>query len=93
MTEAEARSTLEREGYKKIYSWFDSPDTEYVAHAHPNETSHIVIQGQMTIGIQGRDQAYGSGERVTVPANTEHVAAMGPDGCTYVMGERSGVRT
>jgi quercetin dioxygenase-like cupin family protein len=87
MTEDEAKVVLKREGYNNIYTWFDSPDEEYPMHAHPNVRKHIVVQGDMTVEINNEKKDYQAGDEFTVEANTSHAAVMGPEGCTYVVGE------
>ena len=89
MTEADAKAIFRKEGYHNVYTWFDSPEEEYPTHAHPTQRSHFVIQGQMTVTMNNETRTYHPGERLDIDANVEHLSVVGPEGCTYVVGERS----
>lgn len=88
VTAQEAEAQLRQEGCDEVYTWYDSPDFAYAPHAHPTATAHIIIEGQMTITMDGQNLTLTPGQRIDVPANMEHTAVMGPDGCTYVVGEK-----
>lgn len=79
---------LRSEGFKTTYVWQDAPDTFYAEHTHPTETAHIILDGEMTVISQGKQQTYRRGERCDVPAGAVHSARMGPKGCGYLVGER-----
>lgn len=88
MTEADAKNRLQQAGYTNVYTWFDSPDENYGNHTHPNERSFIIIEGSMTIGMDDEVQEYSADDQFTIPAHHEHSSTVGPEGCTYVTGER-----
>ena len=88
MTEAEAKDILKRERYTNIYTWFDSPEETYPTHTHPQERSFIILEGSMSIEMNGEKIDHQPGDRFTIPAMDEHASSVGPDGCTYVTGER-----
>ena len=88
MQEAEAKKILTDQGFKKIYTWFDSPDETYAPHAHPTERNHIVLEGLMTVTMNDETTSCGPGDAVLIPARTVHSALIGPEGCAYVVGER-----
>jgi len=82
------REQLRSEGFKTTYVWHDAPYTFYAEHTHPTETAHIIVDGEMTLVAEGKQQAYRRGERCDVPAEAVHSARMGPKGCRYLIGER-----
>lgn len=88
MTEDEAKTQLESEGYSNVSAWLDSPDFSYPAHVHTLTTAHIIIEGEMVLTMEGVEHTLHPGDRFEVPAGMSHVATMGPDGCTYVSGEK-----
>lgn len=88
MDERELSRHLEREGFGHPYVWQDPPNGFYPDHSHPTETAHIILSGEMTLHIYGRDATYSAGERCDVPAGAVHSARMGPQGCRYLIGER-----
>ena len=79
---------LHAEGFRRTYVWEDGPGAFYPDHTHPVETTHIILEGEMTLTSSGKTQAYRPGERVDVAAKTIHSARMGPAGCRYLIGER-----
>jgi mannose-6-phosphate isomerase-like protein (cupin superfamily) len=79
---------LHSEGFRHTYVWEDGPNRSYGDHAHPVETAHIILEGEMTLTMKGRSTTYGVGERCDVPAATVHAARMGPAGCRYLIGEK-----
>ena len=79
---------LQSEGFRRTYVWQDGPDVLYSEHTHATETAHIILDGEMTLTMNGSARTYGAGERCDVPASAEHSARMGPRGCRYLIGER-----
>jgi len=88
MDEKELSRQLEREGFGHTYVWQDRPHAYYPDHSHDTETAHIVLSGELTLSMYGRDSTYRAGERCDVPAGAVHSAKMGPSGCRYLIGER-----
>ncbi|PYY22625.1 MAG: cupin domain-containing protein [Acidobacteria bacterium] len=82
------RETLRSEGFRRVYVWQDGPSAYYPEHTHPTETAHIVLDGEMTLMMDGAMRTYKTGERCDVPAGAEHCARMGAQGCRYLIGER-----
>ena len=79
---------LHSEGFRHTYVWEDGPDQHYSAHTHPVETAHVILEGEMTLTMDGRSRTYRTGDRCDVPAGTVHAARMGPAGCRYLIGEK-----
>ncbi|MFB3921417.1 MAG: cupin domain-containing protein [Terriglobia bacterium] len=79
---------LRTEGFTHTYAWEDGPGVFYPDHTHPNETAHVILEGEMTVTSQGKTRTYKPGERFDVPAQTVHSARMGPKGCRYLIGEK-----
>lgn len=85
---AELESNLHEEGFSVTYVWRDKPEAFYPDHTHCKLTAHIVIEGQMTLTMDGKAQTYYAGDRCDVPAGAVHSALMGPHGCQYLVGEK-----
>jgi mannose-6-phosphate isomerase-like protein (cupin superfamily) len=79
---------LHAEGFVHTYVWQDGPHAHYSDHTHATETAHVILDGEMTLSMDGRAITYRAGERVDVPAGAVHSALMGPTGCRYLIGER-----
>ena len=88
MDEQQLSLQLQREGFGHTYIWQDGPNTFYPDHTHETETAHIILSGEMTLRMNGREATYGEGERCDVPAGTVHSARIGAQGCRYLIGER-----
>ena len=84
----ELEKQLHNEGFPLTYGWQDGPDRRYSDHTHPMETAHIILEGEMTLTMDGQSTTYRAGERCDVPAGTIHAARMGPAGCRYLIGEK-----
>jgi quercetin dioxygenase-like cupin family protein len=88
MNERKITRTLLQEGFRQTYVWQDAPNAAYPDHTHPTGTAHIILNGEMTLTMDGRSHTYRAGERCDVPAGAVHSASMGPSGCRYLVGER-----
>lgn len=88
MDEEQAKKQLENEGFKNVCVHSDGPNAHYPDHAHPVLTTHVILEGEMTLTQQGNTVTYKKGDRVDVPASTVHSARIGPEGCTYLVGEK-----
>lgn len=86
----EIKKQLRDEGFSNIFSHTDKPGACYPEHAHSNVTCHVVIEGEIEITSGGETKTFRSGERFDVPAGEVHSAKVGIDGCTYILGEKTG---
>lgn len=84
----ELEKQLHGEGFRHTYVWEDGPDSSYSDHTHPLETAHVILEGEMTLTMDGRSTTYHAGDRCDVPAGALHAARMGPAGCRYLIGEK-----
>ena len=79
---------LREEGFTHTYVWQDRPHACYPDHTHPTETAHIILEGEMTLTMDGQTHTFRAGERCDVRAGAVHSAEMGPAGCRYLIGEK-----
>lgn len=79
---------LREEGFSHIFVWQDGPQAFYPDHTHAETTAHIILDGEMTLTVEGKTQTFKVGERIDVPARTVHSAKMGERGCQYIVGEK-----
>ena len=79
---------LRSEGFLRTYVWQDGPYAYYSSHTHPVETTHIILDGEMTLTRGNASRTYRAGERCDVPAGEAHAAKMGLHGCRYLVGEK-----
>lgn len=88
MNERELRKQLEAEGFAHTFVWQDGPQAFYPDHTHAGLTAHIILDGEMTLTMDGRSHTYRTGDRCDVPAGAVHSALMGSSGCRYLAGEK-----
>lgn len=81
-------SQLRSEGFLHTFVWQDGPGAFYPDHTHAGLTAHIILDGEMTVTMNGQTQTYRAGDRFDVPAVAVHSAQMGPRGCRYLVGEK-----
>lgn len=78
---------LQSDGFTDIRTQRDPPGIHYPSHKHPVTTAHVILSGGMELTLSEQRHALKSGDRLDVPANAMHEAHIGPEGCTYVIGE------
>ena len=83
----QALRKLKEEGFKHVYEWRDEPHVEYPEHAHEDRVSFYIIEGSLTFRINGETIELNKGDRYDVPPKTNHTAKVGPEGCSFVVGE------
>ncbi len=88
MNPADWERKLRGEGYTHTFVSQDGPNVDYPDHTHPTDTAHIVLDGAMTVTVNGQTQTFRAGDRCDVPAGAVHSARIGPKGCRLVIGEK-----
>lgn len=88
MNEEQLAWRLREEGYTRTYIWRDPPLASYPDHTHAVQTAHVILEGEMTLSMDGQTHTFRSGERCDVPAGTLHSARIGSAGCRYLIGEK-----
>ncbi|OWP07428.1 hypothetical protein B2J93_4957 [Marssonina coronariae] len=72
-------------GSPRVFTWIDNPP-----HSHRGLTAHLILEGQLAISYPREkepEKTFGIGERIDVEAGRTQQVWIGPEGCTYVMGE------
>ena len=87
-SEKDYRKQLEAEGFSHTFVWQDGPNAFYPDHTHAGLTAHIILDGEMTLAMNGKSQTYRAGERCDVPPAPSTPHRMGPNGCRYLVGEK-----
>ncbi len=88
MEEKDLAEQLLHEGYVHLYVWEDGPNVDYPEHQHRAESAHIILNGEMSMTMNGETKVYRAGERFDLPLGARHSAKTGPQGCRYLIGER-----
>jgi len=87
LDEGTLRARLAADGFD-AWSWTDQPGATYAPHRHENDESLWVITGEIAFVIDGNRYRLAPGDRLQLPAGTVHAAEAGPEGATYLVGER-----
>jgi mannose-6-phosphate isomerase-like protein (cupin superfamily) len=85
--EGALRSRLEAEGFE-VHAWRDPADRIYGEHHHECDESLWVVRGSIVFEASGREFPLGPGDRLLLPAGVAHRARAGPDGVSYLIGQR-----
>jgi quercetin dioxygenase-like cupin family protein len=82
------RRRLEVEGYE-VFEWTDRPGAYYPLHSHPEDQSHWVLSGELTLTVEGEEYTLRAGDRDYLPAWTVHEARVGGrDPVVYLVGAK-----
>ena len=83
MTTADLDGRLRAEGLVPG-SWGNGPGDVYGAHAHGYDKALVCAAGSIVFGLPGRGEsmALSVGDRLDLPAGTQHEAVVGPAGVT-----------
>jgi quercetin dioxygenase-like cupin family protein len=57
-------------------------------HAHPFDVRALVLNGEITLTVDGVEYAYREGDIFVLPAGHRHAEAVGPAGVDYLVGRR-----
>ncbi len=78
----DVRARLEAEGLAPA-AWSNGPGDRYPVHRHPYDKVLAVERGSIVFGVAGGEPIYlGPGDRLELPAETDHDAIVGPEGVT-----------
>jgi quercetin dioxygenase-like cupin family protein len=79
---------LQREGYPEIRVQSYQPNHHNAEHSHPFDAHALILEGAITITVDGKPTTYRAGDQFMVKAGTRHTEDMGPQGVSYVVGRR-----
>lgn len=74
-------------GFKHVYEWHDRPGTDYPAHKHKDKVTLYIVDGGLSLFINGEAIELKKGDKFDVPVGKEHTAKVGELGCSYIVGE------
>ena len=66
-----------------------APNARTTEHAHPFDVRALVLNGDITLTVEGIDYAYRAGDIFVMPAGHLHAETVGPDGVEYLVGRRA----
>ncbi len=60
------------------------PNAVLPEHSHPHEQAGVMIQGTMTLTVEGETRSLEAGESYLIPGDVSHRAVAGPEGARVI---------
>ena len=79
---------LRAEGYPEVRMNELEPNRRNAEHQHPFDVLALVLEGEITLTVDGRARTYRAGEEFSMQAGCRHVEDIGPQGVKYLVGRR-----
>lgn len=79
---------LRADGYGEIETKQLAAGTHNAAHDHPYDVHAMVLDGEITLTVEGESRAYRTGDVFTMAAGCRHAEQIGEDGVRYLVGRR-----
>jgi quercetin dioxygenase-like cupin family protein len=77
-------------GLSRPYTWSDAPGKFYPEHIHNEDELRWIVQGSLTVGVNGKEIKLKAGDRIELPAGTPHWAKVAEDApIIYICATRS----
>ena len=87
MKDEQFESTLRRDGFA-VERRSMPPLTVVAEHAHAFDVRALVLNGEITLTVEGEEYAYREGDIFVLPAGHRHAESVGPAGVDYLVGRR-----
>lgn len=88
MEKVEFESALARDGYDDVCVMNKPEAPRNEPHAHAFDARALILDGEVTLTIDGVATAYRAGDTYDVPAGTVHTETVPAGGVDYVAGLR-----
>jgi ethanolamine utilization protein EutQ (cupin superfamily) len=88
MDNAAFSAALMQDGYNEISTKSQPALMENGAHSHPFDVRALMLEGELTLGFDGKTEVYRAGDVFTMQAGCQHTEKFGPQGATYLVGRR-----
>ena len=88
MTPEQFTAELRRAGFEQFVEVEWPANGSLDEHSHPFESRALILSGEITLSVAGRETRYGSGEIFHLPHGTMHKERYGPSGVRYLVGRK-----
>ena len=88
MDRREFEARLQAEGFPEIRINELPPNRHHPEHSHPFDVLALVLEGDITLTVEGSARTYRAGEEFSMKARCPHVEDIGPGGVKYLVGRR-----
>lgn len=82
------QARLRREGFPEIRTNQLAPSCHNDEHSHPFDVLALVLEGEITLTVEGKARSYRVGDEFSMKAGCKHVEDVGPQGVRYLVGRR-----
>jgi quercetin dioxygenase-like cupin family protein len=79
---------LKAEGYPEIRTNEMPPHCHNAEHSHPFDVLALVLEGDITLSVEGSAHTYRAGEQFSMKAGCRHIEDVGSAGVKYLVGRR-----
>ena len=82
------RSQAAERGFPEIRTNQLAPSWHNDEHSHPFDVLALVLDGEITLTVDGKARRYRAGDEFSMKAGCKHVEDAGPKGVRYLVGRR-----
>ena len=93
MTPQEFEAKLKTENFNECVTVTKPVGYEMDDHEHPFEAWALIIEGDITLRVNGSSTTYAVGDTFRLPAQTLHHESAVPHGVTYLVGRKYSAAT
>lgn len=79
---------LQRDGFDPAVEAVVEPDRINTEHAHDHDVRALVLEGEITLTVDGASTLYRAGEQFVMPRGCHHAETFGPHGLKVLVGRR-----
>lgn len=88
MTPDDFQTALRADGFADVDTRSLPPAQMNAQHSHPFAVRALVLEGEITLTVDGKAQVYRGGDVFTMAAGCEHAEQVGASGVSYMVGRK-----
>jgi len=88
MDATQFEAALKRDGYTETAIKSTPPGHTAPEHSHPFDVRALVLEGEITLTVDGKGTAYRAGDVFVMEGGCRHAEAIGPEGVRILSGRR-----
>lgn len=88
MNAADFSEQVKREGFTTLVEVVRAPNGGLGLHGHPFQSKALILEGDLTLVIEGVESHYRVGEIFELAHEQQHVERYGPQGVKYLVGRK-----
>lgn len=88
MTQQDFEAALIAENYPEVVNISKDVGYQMGEHSHAFDAYALILQGDITLTVNGVAETYKAGDTFRLAANTPHLESAVPSGVSYLVGRR-----